>query len=357
MDRRRVGIAVPLTGVAGCSLQRRAGFPLTRGLIYSRPLPARRECFFAKRKKFLRPIAGANARSCPILLKIRPLLYGNCTPPCKEVDSVNDTVEREILSDRGLGDARLVQLKPGRPGPCIFLVPGGGGRVEGFLELANLLDTPMPLFAIEARGVDGASDPDHDMAKMVRHYIDRLQTVQPNGPYFLLGHSAGGAVVFEMAQCILGIQERVACLILLDTPLPRGYRSPRFYLANLGPRLHTHLERIMSESSTQNINYYIGRLRRRWRGLRNIPPDLMSGPKAARVARATSMMMSQWRPEFYPGRLTLFCYAGRKLWTLYQNRVAELETHFLAGDHANMVNQPYVSSLARALSACLEKAS
>ena len=126
-----MGIAVPLTGVAGCSLQRRAGFPLTRGLIYSRPLPARRECFFAKRKKFLRPIAGANARSCPILLKIRPLLYGNCTPPCKEVDSVNDTVEREILSDRGLGDARLVQLKPGRPGPCIFLVPGGGGRVEG----------------------------------------------------------------------------------------------------------------------------------------------------------------------------------------------------------------------------------
>jgi thioesterase domain-containing protein len=46
----------------------------------------------------------------------------------------------------------MIELKPGRPGHCIFLVPGLGGRVEGFSELATLLDTEMPLFAIEARG-------------------------------------------------------------------------------------------------------------------------------------------------------------------------------------------------------------
>jgi hypothetical protein len=68
---------------------------------------------------------------------------------------VNDTVEREIVSDQGVqvvANARMIELKPGRPGPCIFLVPGLGGRVEGFSELATLLDTEMPLFAIEARG-------------------------------------------------------------------------------------------------------------------------------------------------------------------------------------------------------------
>jgi thioesterase domain-containing protein len=270
---------------------------------------------------------------------------------------VNDIVEREIVSDRGMGNARLVELRPGRPGPCIFLVPGLGGRVEGFSELATLLDTPMPLVAIEARGLDSKSDPDHDMETLVRHYVDRVRTVQPNGPYFLLGHSAGGAVVFEMAQRLLAMQERVRCLILLDTPLPKPYRSLRFYLANLRPRLRTHFERVMSDSVTQNISYYAGRLRRRWRRFRKIPPDLMSGPKAARVSVATSMMMGQWRPEFYPGRLTLFCFAETKLWTLYQNRAAELETHFLAGDHANMAEQPFVPSLARDLSACLAKAS
>ena len=139
---------------------------------------------------------------------------------------MNDTVveyEKEVFFDHGMGNARLVELKSGRPGPCFFLVPGTGGRVEGFAELATLLDTPMPVFAIEARGVDGNGQPDQDIETLVRHYIDRIRTVQPNGPYFLLGHSFGGMVVYEMAQRLLAMQERVACLIMLDTAVPRRF--------------------------------------------------------------------------------------------------------------------------------------
>ena len=53
-----------------------------------------------------------------------------------------DTVaeyEREVLFDQGMGNARLVELKSGRSGPCFFLVPGTGGRVEGFAELQPCL--------------------------------------------------------------------------------------------------------------------------------------------------------------------------------------------------------------------------
>ena len=39
-----------------------------------------------------------------------------------------------------------------------------------------------------------------------------------------------------------------------------------------------------------------------------------------------------------------------------RNYPAELETHLLAGDHINMVNQPHVQTLAREVSACLAKA-
>jgi hypothetical protein len=44
----------------------------------------------------------------------------------------------------------------------------------------------------------------------------------------------------------------------------------------------------------------------------------MFGPEAARMLMAMDMMVSQWRPEFYPGRLTLFCCEGTELWTLYE---------------------------------------
>ena len=232
---------------------------------------------------------------------------------------MNNTVEREIVSDRATGNARLVELQPGRPGPCVFLIPGLGGRVDGVSELARLLDTPMPIVGIEARGIDPTMDSDDNLETLVWHYIDRIRTVQPNGPYFLIGHSFGGAVAFEMAQRILGMQERVACLMLLDTMLPTRYWPWRFFLAKLGSRLYGHLERIMSSSIADTINYYTWRLGRRWQGLHNVPPELTFGRESARMIFATKMMIMQWRPEFYPGRLTLFCAAGNKLWTLYES--------------------------------------
>src|ERR1700722_6756976 len=75
----------------------------------------------------------------------------------------------------------------------------------------------MPVFAIEAGGVDGNGEPDNDIETLAQHYIGRIWSLQPNGPYFLLGHSFGRMVVSEMAQRLLAIGERIACLILLDT--------------------------------------------------------------------------------------------------------------------------------------------
>ena len=274
---------------------------------------------------------------------------------------MNDTVaeyEREVFFDHGMGNARLVELKSGRPGPSFFLVPGTGGRVEGFAELATSLDTPMPVFAIEARGVDGNGQPDHDIETHVRHYIDRIRTVQPNGPYFLLGHSYGGMVVFEMAQRLLAMQERVACLILLDTALPKRYWPLRFLLANFGSRLHGHFKRIMSGSVRQNVFYYAWRLNLRRQGLHHIPTDLKFGHDAAHMLLANHMLGKKWRPEFYPSRLTLFCARDTKhLDSIWQTRVRELQTYTAEGDHIALIEQPYVLSLARDMSACLAKAS
>ena len=217
---------------------------------------------------------------------------------------MNDTVaehKREVVVDQKMADARLVELKSGQPGPCFFLVPGTGGRVEGFAELATSLDTPMPVFAIEARGVDGNGQPDQDIETLVRHYIDRIRTVQPNGPYFLLGHSFGGMVVYEMAQQLLAMQEHVACLILLDTAVPKRYWPLGFLLANFGSRLHGHLKRIMSGSVRQNVFYYAWRLNLRRQGLHQIPTDLKFGHDAAHMLLANDMLGKKWRPEFYPG--------------------------------------------------------
>ena len=237
-----------------------------------------------------------------------------------------------VLDQKKMGDARLVELKSGRPGPCVFLVPGTGGRIDGLPSLANLLDTPMAIYAIEARGVDGNGQPDEDIGTMVRHYLDRIQTVQPNGPYFLMGHSFGGMVVYEMAQKLLKMQEHVACLIMLDSVVPKRYWPLRFILANFGSRVNGHFKRIGSGSIRENVYYYTHRLKMRRKGLHNIPTDLKIGRDAAHMLLANDMVLKKWRPEFYPGRLTLFCAPETKyLDLMWQNRVGELQTYTTEG--------------------------
>jgi hypothetical protein len=44
----------------------------------------------------------------------------------------------------------------------------------------------MPVFAIEARGLDEASMPDTSVEDMARHCLARFRKVQVEGPYFLL---------------------------------------------------------------------------------------------------------------------------------------------------------------------------
>jgi thioesterase domain-containing protein len=47
-----------------------------------------------------------------------------------------------------------------------------------------------------------------------------LKTIQPSGPYRLIGHSYGGVVAYEMARILLEQGEEISSLILLDSIAP-----------------------------------------------------------------------------------------------------------------------------------------
>jgi thioesterase domain-containing protein len=256
------------------------------------------------------------------------------------------------------GIVRIVQLKAGQPGPAVFLVPGTGGRVEGFANLATALQTPMPVYAIQARGVDASSEPDDDIAELVDHYLQQVKNLESVGPYFLIGHSFGGMVVYEMAQRLIGLGSNVACLVLLDTLTPKKLWPASFWVANLWDRMRGHIARVTSNPLKDNVAYYRRRLISRRHGLHQIPQDLKFGRDAARMLLANEMLLKKWRPDFYPGKLTLFCASDTKdLSRLWRHRVGELDNHRAIGSHVTLIEPPYVSSLARDISLCLANAS
>src|SRR5262249_59782254 len=54
--------------------------------------------------------------------------------------------------------------------------------------------------------------------------IAALKTVQPSGPYRLVGHSYGGVVAYEMARILLEQGEEISSLTLVDSLAPSVMR-------------------------------------------------------------------------------------------------------------------------------------
>ena len=111
--------------------------------------------------------------------------------------------------------------------PPIFAVPGVGGNVLGFADLARELGSEQPFFGLQSIGLDGRRDPLESIEQMAREYLQEVREEQPKGPYYLLGACFGSAVAFEMAGQLLDAGESVAFLGLLDPSLLDAGRVQR----------------------------------------------------------------------------------------------------------------------------------
>ena len=101
--------------------------------------------------------------------------------------------------------------------PILFCIHPGGGSGAVYQNLMRALDSKRPVWALQARGLEGDETFHTSLDEMVKDYVTALRQVQPKGPYHLLGQSFGGTVAQAMA-CMLEEQgEEVAALFVLDT--------------------------------------------------------------------------------------------------------------------------------------------
>jgi thioesterase domain-containing protein/acyl carrier protein len=121
----------------------------------------------------------------------------------------------------------LIAIQPRGTAMPIFMVPGVGGNVLVFAQLAGLLGVDQPFYGLQARGLDGKETPFTSVPEMARHYIAEIRTVRPHGPYIVLGLCTGGLIAYEMAQQ-LREQGETATLVMMDTWHPSSYRPPRY---------------------------------------------------------------------------------------------------------------------------------
>ena len=265
----------------------------------------------------------------------------------------------------------LVAIQPAGSQPPVFGVPGLGGNVLCYRDLAQLLGPEQPFYGLQSRGLSGTEAPLTAIEDIAAAFLGEIREVQPNGPYHLVGACMGGLVAFEMAQQLHAAGEKVGRLVLIETPVPAKVVKPGFRpaprsltaLSLIVRRLRLYTKTLATLRGRQRLEY----LRDRLKLLGQIAAhgDLFRGNRdeflSQVVTRANTTAFRQYQPRVYPGPVVHFQAAGRQVTAEGDRRLAwlqlaggGLENHRLPGDDSGrMLVSPNVEVLAGRLRTCL----
>ncbi|MFD7591106.1 amino acid adenylation domain-containing protein, partial [Kitasatospora sp. NPDC059811] len=100
--------------------------------------------------------------------------------------------------------------------PPLFCIHPGGGISWSYSGLLNHIGPEYPVYAIQARGLAHAETLPTSYEEMAADYADQIRKVQADGPYRLLGWSAGGLIAHAIACELQARGERTELLATLD---------------------------------------------------------------------------------------------------------------------------------------------
>jgi acyl carrier protein len=160
----------------------------------------------------------------------------------------------------------LVPLRAPGSKPPLFLMHAHGGNVLEYHALANLLDPDQPVYALQARGLDGIIPQESTIEKMASAYLGELRSFQTEGPYFLAGFCFGGLLALEAAQQLTAAGQNVALLVLIQSTHPEAFRfrpdvpALRRWWYSMTKRIDLERE----NRSHAGKGYVMERIRRAW---------------------------------------------------------------------------------------------
>ncbi|MEO5371417.1 MAG: amino acid adenylation domain-containing protein [Magnetococcus sp. DMHC-1] len=278
----------------------------------------------------------------------------------------------------------LVAIRTGGHKLPFFCAAGAGGNVVYFHELARHLDDQRPFYGLQPAGLDGTTPPLTTVEALASHYVETIKTVQPQGPYALGGHSFGGLVAYEMARQLCNNNEKVALLVILDSPAPHHYTPTGLtwshaqwlvQVATIVGHLHgvsLDLSQEMLEPLTppEQLTLMLERLKMSDVLPPDAPPSSFKG--FMDVYKANLQAHYQPAPGPHPIPITLMrardmqpdrllTEEARQIhrnatsgWADHLARM--IDVHEIPGDHLTMLTHPHVLDLARVLGKCLDAA-
>ncbi|GAA0280040.1 hypothetical protein GCM10010302_17240 [Streptomyces polychromogenes] len=115
------------------------------------------------------------------------------------------------------GSSGLLPLRARGTALPLFCVHPVEGTSAGYAGLLPHLPADQPVYGLQADGLEPGGSVPGTLGEMAAEYVRRIRSVQPQGPYQLLGWSFGGVVAHEIAVRLREAGEAVSLLALMDS--------------------------------------------------------------------------------------------------------------------------------------------
>ncbi|OUR86931.1 hypothetical protein A9Q81_27095 [Gammaproteobacteria bacterium 42_54_T18] len=250
----------------------------------------------------------------------------------------------------------LVLIQQGGPEKKpLFMVHPIGGEVYFYRDLGLHLGSDQPLYAFQAPGLAGNVTPLNKVKDIAKLYIDELRLTDAKPPYLLGGSSFGGLIAYEMAQQLNASGERVALIVMIDTPAPQD--MPRHLTDSaailqylMQDKMELDLEELRRFEEKGQIDYILEKaLHEDKRSA--LPPHLGVPLFGTWIAHQEATY--SYDPVPYDGDVLFYRHteampnfpsAPHKTWQPLVS--GEFIVHRVQGNHITMNYPPYVSDLA-----------
>ena len=295
-----------------------------------------------------------------------------------EWPTIGDLANALTLPENCLPEVDLVPIQRRASKQPFFMVHGD----YAYRHFARHLDPEQPVHGIVSLLNESVARYP-DVENRAAHYIKALRSCQPRGPYFLGGHSAGGLIVFEMAQQLRRKGEKVALLALFEPAVP-GISPSRSAHLSLMSKIRRHKANLFGTDAREKAKYVLnwlrGQMQRKicnpwksfvsaiyrlvcvWYRLFNKPLPLHLEKFYTEELLFGKMRQStrNYRPVAYPGHVVYFkaessgCEDAVTFWQ--RLALGGMEVHEVPGDHVTLLQEPYVGELFPKLNAILARA-
>jgi amino acid adenylation domain-containing protein len=250
--------------------------------------------------------------------------------------------------------------------PPLFCIHPVGGNVLEYYPFA-LLGLDRPIYGLQSIGLDGAQIPLSQIEAMAAHYIQMMATIQPDGPYFVLGYSFGGSIAFEIACQLERQGKKIGLLALLDNASPNLAKTRPSLAKSVG----IHFRNLQQLRMPERIQYIKDRLVFRIRYANRVDGErefLLDNwaeplrPEYLDVLAANLQAGQDYQGGMYAGSVTLFrSYIQPIAQALHRDLgwselvSGSLNIYDMPGNHNNLLKEPYIQLLGQKLKICLSE--